>query len=96
VAQRVHSSTPLHSTTHAKAAFAGIPSQGALSTIDRTYGRVIDYLHHDIGTHVVHHILFTAIPHYHLREATAAVKPLLGAERGCAPPAAASVSILRA
>ena len=52
--------------------------QGALSTIDRTYGRVIDYLHHDIGTHVVHHILFTAIPHYHLREATAAVKPLLG------------------
>jgi len=52
--------------------------KGSLSTIDRTYGKIIDYLHHDIGTHVVHHMLFTSIPHYHLKEATAAVKPVLG------------------
>lgn len=52
--------------------------KGALSTIDRTYGRYIDHLHHNIETHVVHHMLFTSIPHYHLKEATEAVKPLLG------------------
>jgi len=52
--------------------------KGALSTIDRSYGSVINYFHHNIETHVVHHILFTSIPHYHLKEATAAVRPLLG------------------
>ena len=50
--------------------------RGGLSTIDRDYG-VFNEVHHDIGTHVVHH-LFPVIPHYHLCEATAAVKPLLG------------------
>jgi omega-3 fatty acid desaturase (delta-15 desaturase) len=50
--------------------------RGGLSTIDRDYGW-FNKVHHDIGTHVVHH-LFPAIPHYHLCEATAAVKPLLG------------------
>ncbi len=50
--------------------------KGALSTIDRDYGW-INWVHHDIGTHVAHHI-FSAIPHYHLREATEAIKPLLG------------------
>jgi omega-3 fatty acid desaturase (delta-15 desaturase) len=50
--------------------------RGGLSTIDRDYGW-INKIHHDIGTHVVHH-LFPQIPHYHLVEATAAVKPLLG------------------
>jgi omega-3 fatty acid desaturase (delta-15 desaturase) len=50
--------------------------RGGLSTIDRDYG-VFNKIHHDIGTHVVHH-LFPQIPHYHLCEATAAVKPLLG------------------
>ncbi len=34
-------------------------------------------VHHDIGTHVVHH-LFPQIPHYNLCEATEAVKPLMG------------------
>lgn len=50
--------------------------RGGLSTIDRDYGW-INKVHHDIGTHVVHH-LFPQIPHYHLVEATAAVKPILG------------------
>jgi len=51
---------------------------GGLSTIDRSYGRLIDHLHHSIGTHVVHHLFFTRIPHYHLNVATEAIKPLLG------------------
>lgn len=43
--------------------------KGALSTVDRSYGRVLDEVFHDIGTHQVHH-LFKSIPHYHLCEAT--------------------------
>ncbi len=54
------------------------PLRGALSTKDRCYGP-FERIHHDAGTHVVHH-LFPALPHYRLREATAAVRPLLGAE----------------
>eukprot|EP00608_Synchroma_pusillum_P005875 CAMPEP_0198419508 /NCGR_PEP_ID=MMETSP1452-20131203/258_1 /TAXON_ID=1181717 /ORGANISM="Synchroma pusillum, Strain CCMP3072" /LENGTH=413 /DNA_ID=CAMNT_0044139639 /DNA_START=40 /DNA_END=1281 /DNA_ORIENTATION=- len=50
--------------------------RGALNTRDRDYG-IFNNIHHDIGTHVVHHAL-PLIPHYHLREATEAVKPLLG------------------
>ncbi|XP_047317350.1 omega-3 fatty acid desaturase, endoplasmic reticulum-like isoform X2 [Impatiens glandulifera] len=50
--------------------------RGGLTTIDRDYG-VINKIHHDIGTHVVHH-LFPQMPHYHLVEATKAVKPILG------------------
>lgn len=50
--------------------------RGGLSTIDRDYG-AFNKVHHDIGTHVVHH-LFPQIPHYHLVEATDAVKPVLG------------------
>uniref|UniRef100_A0A0C9S6X8 TSA: Wollemia nobilis Ref_Wollemi_Transcript_10281_2009 transcribed RNA sequence n=1 Tax=Wollemia nobilis TaxID=56998 RepID=A0A0C9S6X8_9CONI len=50
--------------------------RGGLTTLDRDYGW-INNIHHDIGTHVVHH-LFPQIPHYHLVEATEAVKPLLG------------------
>lgn len=50
--------------------------KGALSTIDRDYGW-INSIHHDIGTHVAHHV-FSNMPHYHLKTATAAIKPILG------------------
>ena len=52
--------------------------QGALATVDRDYGLLWNTLHHDIGnTHVLHH-LFSTIPHYHAKEATEAIKPILG------------------
>lgn len=48
--------------------------KGALTTIDRPYGPVFDFLHHHIGsTHVAHHLNHT-IPHYHAKEATEALK----------------------
>jgi acyl-lipid omega-3 desaturase len=50
--------------------------KGALSTIDHDYG-FINEIHHNIGTHVAHH-LFLGMPHYHLKEATEAIKPILG------------------
>ncbi|XP_054783712.1 omega-3 fatty acid desaturase, chloroplastic-like isoform X2 [Prosopis cineraria] len=50
--------------------------RGGLTTLDRDYGW-INNVHHDIGTHVIHH-LFPQIPHYHLIEATEATKPVLG------------------
>ncbi|KAL3010445.1 hypothetical protein AAZX31_07G141900 [Glycine max] len=48
--------------------------RGGLTTLDRDYG-LINNIHHDIGTHVIHH-LFPQIPHYHLVEAAA--KPVFG------------------
>ncbi|KAJ1688694.1 hypothetical protein LUZ63_012849 [Rhynchospora breviuscula] len=50
--------------------------RGALTTVDRDYGW-INNIHHDIGTHVIHH-LFPQIPHYNLVEATKGAKPVLG------------------
>lgn len=50
--------------------------KGALSTVDHDYG-FVNNIHHNIGTHVVHHI-FLSIPHYHLLEANEAIKPILG------------------
>ncbi|CAN4128382.1 unnamed protein product [Withania somnifera] len=50
--------------------------RGGLTTVDRDYG-LFNNIHHDIGTHVIHH-LFPQMPHYHLREATIAAKQVLG------------------
>ncbi|CAI9757938.1 unnamed protein product [Fraxinus pennsylvanica] len=50
--------------------------RGGLTTVDRDYGW-FNKIHHDIGTHVIHH-LFPQIPHYHLEEATNAAKPVMG------------------
>lgn len=50
--------------------------RGGLSTIDRDYG-IFNHVHHDIGTHVVHH-LFPQMPHYNLIEATEACKHVMG------------------
>lgn len=48
--------------------------KGNLSSIDRSYGPVVDNLIHNIGTHQIHH-LFPKIPHYKLLEATAHFRP---------------------
>ncbi|HMV41520.1 MAG TPA: fatty acid desaturase [Leptospiraceae bacterium] len=50
--------------------------KGALSTIDRSYG-IFEPIHHNIGTHVVHHI-FSKIPHYNLVKANQHLKEALG------------------
>ncbi|CAN0518406.1 unnamed protein product, partial [Ectocarpus sp. 8 AP-2014] len=41
--------------------------RGGLSTRDHDYG-IFNDIHHNIGTHVVHH-LFPQMPHYHIVEA---------------------------
>lgn len=52
--------------------------RGALATVDRSYGWLLNTLHHHIAdTHVAHH-LFSQMPHYHAQEATEALKPILG------------------
>eukprot|EP00163_Fabomonas_tropica_P009145 TRINITY_DN18942_c0_g1_i1.p1 TRINITY_DN18942_c0_g1~~TRINITY_DN18942_c0_g1_i1.p1 ORF type:complete len:387 (-),score=75.73 TRINITY_DN18942_c0_g1_i1:372-1532(-) len=53
-------------------------TKGAGTTTDRDFGPVINYLHHNIETHFIHHLFFTKIPHYHLKEATKAALPILG------------------
>jgi len=46
---------------------------GAMQTVDRPYGRLLDLVHHRIGsTHVAHHIEHR-IPHYRAVAATEAV-----------------------
>ena len=48
--------------------------RGAFLSIDRPYGRILNILHHNIGsTHVVHHVC-PNIPHYHALEATTKIK----------------------
>lgn len=50
----------------------------AFETVDRSFGKIIDKLHHHITSdHVIHHIFFTQIPHYHLSKATLALKKYL-------------------
>ena len=49
-------------------------SKGALQTVDRPYGRILNFLHHGIGsTHVCHHIN-SAIPHYNAWRGTALLR----------------------
>jgi acyl-lipid omega-3 desaturase len=50
--------------------------KGAISSVDRDYG-IFNHIHHDIGTHVAHHI-FLNMPHYNLLKATEAIKPIMG------------------
>ncbi|KAE9961405.1 hypothetical protein BLS_002172 [Venturia inaequalis] len=52
--------------------------KGASSTVDRDFGFVGEHLFHNIiETHVAHHF-FPKIPFYHAREATKAIRPVLG------------------
>ncbi len=44
--------------------------RGAFLSIDRPYGKILNFLHHNIGSsHVVHHVCPT-IPHYYAKKAT--------------------------
>ncbi len=48
--------------------------RGAFLSIDRPYGRILNFLHHNIGSsHVVHHVC-PSVPHYHAKKATVLIK----------------------
>ena len=48
--------------------------RGAFLSIDRPYGKILNFLHHNIGSsHVVHHVCPT-IPHYYAKKATSLIK----------------------
>ncbi|KAJ0569090.1 putative oxidoreductase [Helianthus annuus] len=51
--------------------------RGSLSTVDRDMGFLNTISHHLCDGHVVHH-MFSTMPHYHFKEATKAIKPILG------------------
>jgi omega-6 fatty acid desaturase (delta-12 desaturase) len=52
--------------------------RGALCTVDRSFGPVLDHcFHHIADTHVCHH-LFSKMPFYHAQEATEHVRRVLG------------------
>ncbi|MGC6483987.1 MAG: fatty acid desaturase [Synechococcus sp.] len=49
-------------------------AKGALQTVDRPYGPMLNLLHHGIGsTHVCHHVN-SAIPHYNAWRGTALLR----------------------
>ncbi len=48
--------------------------KGAFLSIDRPYGKILNFLHHNIGSsHVVHHVC-PSIPHYYAKKATLLIK----------------------
>jgi len=52
--------------------------RGALCTVDRSFGPILDRcLHHISDTHVCHHI-FSKMPFYHAQEATECIKKVIG------------------
>lgn len=52
--------------------------RGALCTVDRSFGPLLDHtFHHITDTHVCHH-LFSKMPFYHAQEATKHIKRVLG------------------
>ena len=52
--------------------------RGAACTVDRSYGRILNHLHHHIAdTHVCHH-MFSQMPFYNAIEATRYLKEKLG------------------
>jgi omega-6 fatty acid desaturase (delta-12 desaturase) len=52
--------------------------RGALCTVDRSFGFIMNHcLHHITDTHVCHH-LFSKMPFYHAQEATEAIKKVCG------------------
>jgi omega-6 fatty acid desaturase (delta-12 desaturase) len=52
--------------------------RGALCTVDRSFGPLLDStFHHITDTHVCHH-LFSKMPFYHAKEATEAIKKAIG------------------
>ncbi len=56
--------------------------RGAFQTVDRDYGQWINRMsHHMMDGHVVHHLFFTRVPHYHLEAATKALVARMN-ERG--------------
>ncbi len=55
---------------------------GALQTVDREMGCGLDALqHHITDSHLVHHLFYTQIPHYHLKKATKEISILLKDKR---------------
>jgi omega-6 fatty acid desaturase (delta-12 desaturase) len=53
--------------------------RGALCTVDRSFGPILDHsFHHITDTHVCHH-LFSKMPFYHAQEATESIREVLGA-----------------
>jgi len=52
--------------------------RGALCTVDRSFGPILDHaFHHITDTHVCHH-LFSKMPFYHAQEATEYIRKALG------------------
>ncbi len=47
---------------------------GNLSSVDRSYGDLVNNVSHSIHLHQIHHLFPSSVPHYHLKEATDAFR----------------------